>query len=500
MQFKFMLRDTVVKAEKPVRFVTAVWGRWHVDCFLNANLPTLLSGGNLPAMAATRALHYEIFTGKEDYERLNAAPVIIALREYMTITINLLGDYDLKSPFTTHHMVWRIVMDQAREYNEFALLMPPDVVWSDGSFGFFDHELSKGKRVIFMTFPRAVSGTFLPEIEAMGVASNGSLTVAPADLVKLCMQHIHPLMAAYSIDSDYFPHHAEMILSPVPGEGMSARVLTRELFLFDPDSVELTKDNLPDYLHVHEDEMIFVDDSDDVFSVSLAPLGQYANWHVKKAKADVWSVGKWWLRYDAALNDRLAAAKIRWHTGNKSPEKWQAVETRLDLFLTRALAIREGLRLWRFAIGSNRPALARLLVSATFMGVLGQITAKQGRRIVVLPASDTFEAIAEDLLEHLLETNDRRTLLREIRQRLAVLPPSTGKMDELSKTGGVLKAITLAGRQLVVARRGDDFFVNGLPTHHPVALSRNMDVMILKGHDEQLMTFVGHSEGTGSIS
>ena len=46
--------------------LTAVWGTWHTDTFINLNLPSLLAPGNLPAFASRIDTTYVIGTSVSD--------------------------------------------------------------------------------------------------------------------------------------------------------------------------------------------------------------------------------------------------------------------------------------------------------------------------------------------------------------------------------------------------------------------------------------------------
>src|SRR3954451_7456497 len=62
-------------------FSTVVWGPWHTGIFLDVNLPSLLTSGNLPAFAAQHSVTYRIFTSKRDIARITASRASQQARE-----------------------------------------------------------------------------------------------------------------------------------------------------------------------------------------------------------------------------------------------------------------------------------------------------------------------------------------------------------------------------------------------------------------------------------
>src|SRR6516164_8204503 len=99
---------------KTFQFSTVVWGPWHTGVFLDVNLTSLLAPGNLAAFAQKHDVSYRIFTSKNDDARIAGAMI---------------------------------------------LLIPPDVVWSNGAFGHIADIAALGKKAIFMTYMRVVSET-----------------------------------------------------------------------------------------------------------------------------------------------------------------------------------------------------------------------------------------------------------------------------------------------------------------------------------------------------
>jgi hypothetical protein len=67
-----LMADPLIPSKRHVCsvFVTVFWGGWHRGTFLNANLPTMLAPGNLPALAVGVDCEYLIYTTAKDAAEL----------------------------------------------------------------------------------------------------------------------------------------------------------------------------------------------------------------------------------------------------------------------------------------------------------------------------------------------------------------------------------------------------------------------------------------------
>lgn len=408
-------------AAKPkLLIVTAVWGDWHIGAFHEINLPTLLSQGNFPSLAQHCDIHYVIYTSARDRERIERATVNDLLRPLMTLEVRLLRDDVLKNPIAAHHLAWNMAIEQAKRDGRLILLMPPDVAWADNSFRTVGQRLAEGYQAIFMTYLRAEEESLSAALRAEPHASDGSMTVAPERMVELCMDSLHPLMAAYLADSDYFPIHPEMMIWPVPGEGLLLRILAREMFLFDPRQVTLNKAQLPEK-PLKPGEGCFIADSDELFAVSLAPFGKDAEWHREPRRADPVEIGGWWTAYDSATNDFIVSHRVRWHFAPVTEARWRAVESRSDLFIRRAAAVREGIRFWQQARRLGQPTVARLLAVAVHTGVMAHGLVGRTPAAVLMPTDQALAALRDDQIEALHAPHGARALAEIIRRHVVPL-------------------------------------------------------------------------------
>jgi hypothetical protein len=339
-------------------FSTVVWGPWHLGVYLDANLPSLLADNNLLAFAGMHRVRYRIFTAKGDIPRIEASPAFQRAREIVPFELIACPVEQASNPIAMHHQLWRRSIDEARAAGAMILFVPPDVIWSNGSLGHVAGHFARGKRAVFMTYMRVISETCVPETRRLYLGADGVTIDAPSrGLVELALQHIHPLTLTYVRDSPNFPIHPEFILWPVPGEGFLMRVLVREMFAYDPSIFELNQQALlaepPDPNLVH-----YITDSDDLFSLSLAPLTKDIDWYARPQRLDPVKIGNWWLTYDSPANDAVASRYFYVHRTPRTADKWRPAEIASDILVRRIAGSRELLRVAR-AINAEEVMHAR---------------------------------------------------------------------------------------------------------------------------------------------
>jgi len=411
----------VVESRPKLLIVTAVWGRWHIDAFLNLNLPTLMAPGNFPALAEICDIHYVIYTNRQDQVELAESPIISGLNRLMTVEQRLLEDHVLVDPIAAHHLAWERATEDAKKSGSLILMMPPDVAWSDESFGNVGLLMSEGYRAIFMTYLRAEENSFSATLGAEPKSEDKSLSISSDRMVELCLNCLHPLMAAYLADSEYFPIHPEMMIWAVPGEGLLVRVLAREMFLFDPNEIELNKMRLPKE-PVSPKNGYFIADSDQLFGVSLAPVGKDAEWHLTPHQADPVEVGGWWSIYDSGVNDFIVSHHVRWHFAPVTESKWKDKERLSDLFIRRAAGVREGIRFWQIAHRLHLPKVAGLLAVAAQTGIMSRALIGRGEAVaVLLPTESAFRNLPSNQYNELLTFEGAQKLSKLIRAHIIML-------------------------------------------------------------------------------
>lgn len=467
-------------SQKPARLiaVTAVWGKWHIDQFLHVNLPTLLAPHNFPKMAKSCEITYIIYTSKEDLASLSNAPGLHRLSRHLKLDFRILGAERLCDPIAAHHHAWGLATGIAKSVDSYLLLMPPDVAWSDGSFAHVAELLSAGKKAIFMTYLRAESDSFTRQLARKKDQLNGITTVSGADLVDMAMRCLHPLMAAYLRESPYFPIHPEMMLWTIPQEGIAARVLAREMFIFKPNAFNLNAASLAAE-EINPSDIHFITDSDDLFAVSLSECGKDSAWHRRARLADPFEIANWWLDYDSPINDLIVGSKIRWHRLPVSEHKWRAREQAADLFLRRCAARREGLRTWRVARSLGCSIAARAIALGIHTKVFDHALRENASCVIFLPTDTALSSTTHAELEQLLSPAGHRDMVHMVRHHYVPAKSSAKMSLQILQDRAYVEWQSAAGQNLWLAKQKNGYCLNGIPVvGEPLIAGRHVFVQL----------------------
>lgn len=341
-------------------FATVTWGKWHTGVFLDVNLSSLLTEGNLPAFAKQHEVRYRIFTSKRDKKIIQAHPAFKEASKIVPFEFIECRLDNVPDPIGMHHALWRRSIEDARKAERFILFVPPDVIWSRDAFGNIANHFTSGKKAVFITYMRVISETCMPAVLATyGNGEGPAIDISARDMVGIVFDHIHPLCLTYTRESPNFPIHPEFILWPIPGEGYLMRVLVREMFAYDPRQIDLNQAALPAHT-LDPDEIHFVTDSDELFAISLAPLLKDLNWYVRPQKLDPIKVASWWLTYDSPANDLASAQDLQMHRSDMTEALWARASREADNLIARLQGSREILRIVS-GMDENEDAVARQL-------------------------------------------------------------------------------------------------------------------------------------------
>ena len=433
---------------KTFHFSTVVWGPWHTGVFLDVNLTSLLAPGNLAAFAQKHDVRYRIFTAKDDAERIEATKAFQLASQIVRFElIDLKIDRSI-GPIAMHHMLWRRSIEDARKAGAMILLIPPDVVWSNGAFGHIADIAALGKTAIFMTYMRVVSETAVPEVKRLFQDRAMSVLDAPSrPLVELCMRHLHPLALTYVRDCPNFPTHPELILWPVEGEGYLMRSLVREMFAYDPRHFDLNAMALPAH-RPNPAEVHYITDSDDLFSISLTPLMKDIEWFAEPAPLDPLRVGAWWLRFDSPANDVVADQRFYVHTGGHAGPLWRRAELQSDSLVRRLMGTREVLRMLSGLAQQGRVDIEQILAMALIEAKLASWCRRDGPITILLPHGSVTRRWVADEGPHLAKRGARRRLLRLILDHVLVghLPLEPGVQVSMPSAVGGARKLTWNGQ------------------------------------------------------
>lgn len=275
--------------------VTALWGEWHVDMFLNKSLPSLLHESNFGTLAKKHFCRWKIYAKPEYLERVDRIADIA--REVIPVDV-------VDSTEGGYKTVWHAGERDALQLGAMAMYLPPDVVWSRGSMSHIANLISDGKKAIFVSHPRGMPEEFdwYPR--------------SSEELMKTCKRRWHALNHSAEVMNNCFTNHPEFVLWPITN-GWICRMFARELFVADPKLIGFNDSNLPDQM-LDERLMHVVGSSEDVLGVSLAPENKDRRMHGEKNALTAEKVAEWSGNFHSYTNPWMASKPILWKYGRVS--------------------------------------------------------------------------------------------------------------------------------------------------------------------------------------
>jgi uncharacterized surface protein with fasciclin (FAS1) repeats len=358
--------------------------------------------------------------------------------------------------------------------------MPPDVAFADGAGRTLCDLMDRGKKSIMWMYSRAIAETIMPVLRERYTSREGVLNVSPREFVALNLRHLHSLAMCSFAESPYFVKHPEMMLWPVKGEGLLMRTLINVNALYEPAGFKLTSNYLLDG-DVDLDEIALIDDSDDLFAISLAPFGKDFDWHLYPRPSDPVRIARWWLHYDSPVNDFLVGHQMRLHSCEPTESLWRQREHRANLLLSRAVIAREALRVWRRVWALGHTTCAALIATVVESRTLLRAFPRPMTAIVFSPSDEAFNRAPQASLDELLSPRNEDRLLRFLRRHAAFDErPGIFLLDRVREAGGKMALRGFSGDSISVALgEGGNMIVDGVPVRlEPMKAGRHTVVPI----------------------
>lgn len=469
------MTSRLITGSKEVIMAIPVWGQWHTDMLLDICLPSMLFPENIPAFAKLHNCTIHIYTREKELEKIENSKSVQELKRFVRVNIDtsVLERVEGTNP-VNHYLGWNHATELAIACDGYVWNMLPDVVFADGALRYLAQRLHEGYYSLMWFYPRVTSNTFVPAaIKAIREAPDGA--ISPREMVKLSLLHFHPTMAAYFIDSPHFPKHAELLMRAVKGQGIAARMMINVNNIFDPQKFLLSEQNLtvgkfdPSTIH-------FVTDSDDLFAVSLAPLGKDSIWYRHAGPQRNMETALWWLQFDGSANDFIASQHIRLHTNDIDERDWIPVERVLDLRIRKVAVLREAFRLLTYFEDLALPGMATLLSLLIASGVLIKLIGKYDRFLILVPKSLDLDTI-QDRFSNVSNVHSNFDLLR---RHLVPLPDDVDvlNIEDIVQT----RLSLLSGENLMVTYTKDvRLTINGILAETEVRHLFNQRLIFLEG-------------------
>jgi uncharacterized surface protein with fasciclin (FAS1) repeats len=428
--------------KRKFQLVTAVWGKWFVDAFLNFGIPSLLAPGNIPRICANGQGRYVIFTRRSDAERIAASDAFAHLSRHLPVELEALPDRTFAgNPHVIHMDLWGKAAKSAADRDEWIAFMIPDNITAEGSLGYLADQFSAGKTSVYGIPLRVTEHTFLADADRLGHRSDGAWIIPARDLMRLAFENLSPLGLSYLRDTQRFGDHPELVLYPVPGEGMVLRAFIHHSLAVDPARVELTQAMSPRRADKPA-EMGFLTDSDQFVCVSLTPISHQVDWFRERRRFSVVEAARLWERLNHSASVPLARESFVFHYQDMTPAKWQPATARADNAVMLTFLAMKFLWVIGVAVRAGMRTAADVMTWALLEMKLHKSCGSREKVTILVPTDAAFARLGEGAVDRLL-ARPRMGLATMLRNHCLRGDLATGKHGQ--------KFGTLAGEQLEVS-------------------------------------------------
>jgi hypothetical protein len=334
-------------APRPFHFAVVVWGEAYIDTFLRIVLPSHLAPGNLPAFPGLGRCTYAIHTTAADVARFEASPAFRRLCELLpTRLVARPEGLDPEDRYERLIQGTRDAVREAREANAYLVILPPDNLYSEGTFPALARWAEAGRKAVVLPGIRLTQETAAPEfLRRWPPEAAGRLSYPPRALARLALEHLHPLSQSLFTDSDHFhnewPSH---IYWRVDADGFLCTACHLHPLMVDPGAGGALGDSTIDGAFLEElcadpRDAHVAQDSDEMLALELSPRGQFPP--KPPGHANPYRIARFIDNHTTALHRAFLDHPVRIHAGDCGPA-WAAAERLARAGLDRVRAHRLG--------------------------------------------------------------------------------------------------------------------------------------------------------------
>ena len=182
-----------------VKVLLPVWGYRFVRQFLDFTLPTLLAPGNLPALAGALPCQFVILTAEQDEDFIREHPAWQALERTCGSKIVLIDDLITERNYsTTITLAYARAVRQAGDemVNTCFIFLVSDYLVADGALGQVLERMQTGVGAVLAGNFQIIAEEAIPLLTRKLTAGSVALSVAPRELLRWTLNHLHPATTA----------------------------------------------------------------------------------------------------------------------------------------------------------------------------------------------------------------------------------------------------------------------------------------------------------------
>jgi len=328
-----------------IHLVTAVWGEAFTQLYLSTCLPNQMTSSNLPALAAGAAPVYKVYTRSQDAAVIAAAPAFRQLAAMIPTEVIALDHLFASSSHSDNALLTmtachRAAVDAANHARAALMILPPDQIYSDGTFARCLEWGLRGCGAVVVPGIRLNKEGCEPLLSGRATNRSAVLGASGRSLLAWSMPRLSAIARAMFVDADPFSNAPTHVYFPVGDEGFVARCLHLHVLFINPRRrVPLRYGNFDtDYLldacPSLEDYHV-VGDSDEMLAVEFSPAGKQLG-QAGAGRIDTRTLAAFYRLHGNRLHRGFLQAPIFMHTGDLTP-RWREVARRSGDVVGRAL-------------------------------------------------------------------------------------------------------------------------------------------------------------------
>jgi hypothetical protein len=262
-----------------------VWGYGYVRQFLDYSLPTLLAPGNIPAVAEAMPCTFVLLTSANDAEFIVGHPGYRLLSSICSTEIALIDDLitgDNYSTTITLAYERAVRMTGAEMLDTCFFFLISDYLVADGSLRNALTRIAAGASGILAGNFQIVQEDAAPEFYAKFERDTPEITIAPRQLMRWALSHLHPMTAANTVN---FPlshtSHTNRLFWRVDRDTLIGRFYLMHMICIRPEITDFVIGSSCDYSFISEmcpsGAVEVLTDSDEYLVVEMQPRGHERN-------------------------------------------------------------------------------------------------------------------------------------------------------------------------------------------------------------------------------
>jgi 2-polyprenyl-3-methyl-5-hydroxy-6-metoxy-1,4-benzoquinol methylase len=269
---------------KKIRCLVPIWGYTYVKKFLEVGLPTWLSDGNLPAIARILPTEFVFLTSREDEIYLRMHPGFMRLSAICEVTIHYVDHFITGNNYSTTITLAYVEAIRAtgdEMLDTCFLLLVSDYIFADGSLRTVIERVKAGRNGILVGNFQVVEEEALPWLTDLLQKTPDVLKIAPRELMKWALSHLHPATVANTVDYPMIHNdHTNRLFWRVDNQTLIGRFYLMHMIAIRPELLDFVIGSSCDYSFIPEmcpsNSVEIITDSDDYLVVELQPRNHEA--------------------------------------------------------------------------------------------------------------------------------------------------------------------------------------------------------------------------------